>query len=104
MRRTVTIMATAVGCLTAGALAGYAASSDSTNAPPVTAAERKQPVEVRTEVIHRTVRVVRHEKRKHRRRRAAAPAVAAPPPRSVAPAATPSAAASTSAGSGSGSA
>jgi hypothetical protein len=66
-----------------GGLAAYAVASG--NEPTTTQAAQTQPVEVRTETIRRTVRVVKHEK-PHRRRqshRGPAPA-AAPPPRAAA--------------------
>jgi hypothetical protein len=75
-----------------GGLAAFAVASG--DEPGSTKAANTQPVEVRTETIRRTVRVVKHEK-PHRRRqshRGAAPAAApsptpAPAPAPVAPAA-----------------
>jgi hypothetical protein len=85
-----------------GGLAAYAVSAG--NAQPsgaTTAAAKTRPVEVRTVTIHRTVRVVKHEKPRHAKRvrrvsSAAAPAAPASPvvrsgPVSV-PAAAPAAA------------
>jgi hypothetical protein len=59
----------AVGLLVAGGAAGVALFERPDPAAPTAA--RPAPVEVRTEVIHRTVHVVRHIRPKHR--------VAAPP-------------------------
>jgi hypothetical protein len=83
MKRTVTTLALALACLTVGALAGYAATSSGTDDPVPAKSAVRRPVEVRTVTIHRTVRVVRHEKKKRRRQPAparAAAAVPAPPP------------------------
>jgi hypothetical protein len=65
-----------------GGLAAYAVSAG--NAQPsgaTTAAAKTQPVEVRTVTIHRTVRVVKHEKPRHakRVRRVSAAAASAAP-------------------------
>ena len=51
---------------------------------PVLQAARPAPIEVRTQVIHRTVRIVRHEKPK-RPRTVATPAAAPPPTAAPAP-------------------
>lgn len=78
-----------------GGLAGATLSADST---PATAADTTAaPVEIRTQVVHRTVRVVRHMHVKHHRK--VAPVAAAPAvvpvsrPVAAAPAAAPAAAA-----------
>lgn len=77
-----------------GGLAGATLSADST---PATAADTTAaPVEVRTQVVHRTVRVVRHVHVKHHRRAAPVAAPAVVPvsrPVAAAPAAAPAAAA-----------
>jgi hypothetical protein len=69
--------------LALGGLAAYALSAGAQE-PATTAAAKSGPVEVRTETVHRTVRVVKHEKR--RRNRGASHASGAP----AAPAAAPS--------------
>src|SRR3954447_5089809 len=71
-----------------GGLGAVAISSgDGTSASP---AAQTQPVQVRTETIRRTIRVVKHEKPKHHRRpKPAAVPAAAPAPRPVAPAPRP---------------
>jgi hypothetical protein len=61
----------AVGLVVAGGAAGVALSERPDGAGVAATAARPAPVEVRTEVIHRTVHVVRHVRPKHR--------VAAPP-------------------------
>jgi hypothetical protein len=87
----------ALACLAMGAVVGYAANSggDAAGNTTPTAAAARRPVEVRTVTIHKTVRVVRHEKPRHKRQPSAASPVAtaprvasaAPPPRPVASAA-----------------
>ncbi len=84
----------AVGLLVAGGAAGVALFERPERAGVApAAAARPAPVEVRTEVIHRTVHVVRHIRRKHRIAPPAAPvavqAPAAPPQRTAVTAAPP---------------
>jgi hypothetical protein len=67
-----------------GGLAAYAVASG--DEPGATQAAKAQPVEVRTETIRRTVRVVKHEKPKHRRQSHRASTAAAPPAPAPAPA------------------
>jgi hypothetical protein len=70
----------AIAALAALGGVGAAAATFPTAPPPVV--QRAQapatPVEVRTETIHRTIHVIRHERAHVRRRRP--PAVVAPPP------------------------
>ena len=89
MRTAATTLA-AAALLAIGGAAGAALSAG--RAPVSRAAVAPAPVEVRTQVIHRTVHVVRHIKPKRVKRAASpapAPTVAAAPVRPVAAAATP---------------
>jgi hypothetical protein len=71
----------AVGLVVAGGAAGVALFERPDSAGVAATAARPAPVEVRTEVIHRTVHVVRHIRPKHRVAAPPAPApVQAPPP------------------------
>lgn len=63
-----------------GGFAGYAVNGSASNAPARSSnAAATQPVQIRTQTIRRTVRVVKHEKPKH------PPAAAATPAPGVAP-------------------
>jgi len=75
MRPTPIQIAAGFALLGAGGVAGAALPVAAQR--PAAVAVAPAPVEVRTQVVHRTVRVVRHERPKHLRpRRAAAPAPA----------------------------
>ena len=75
MRPTPIQIAAGFALLGAGGVAGAALPVAAQR--PAAVAAAPAPVEVRTQVVHRTVRVVRHERPKHLRpRRAAAPAPA----------------------------
>jgi hypothetical protein len=89
MRPTLRQVSAGAALLGTGVIVGAAVPAGG-GQPRVTAAA-PAPVEVRTQVIHRTVRIVRHERRKAPRHVAApaaatAPAVAAAAPRVVTPA------------------
>src|SRR5690349_4831697 len=76
-----------------GGLTGYAISSSGDEATTATAT--REPVEVRTETIHRTVHVVKHEKPRHPKpngRESAAAAAGPVPAAAAAPRAVPVAA------------
>jgi hypothetical protein len=75
-----TATAAAVGLLVAGGAGGLALFERPDRAGVVATAARPAPVEVRTEVIHRTVHVVRHIRPKHRIAPPAPAAVQAPAP------------------------
>jgi hypothetical protein len=80
MRPTPIQIAAGVALLGAGGVAGAALPVAAQR--PAAVAAAPAPVEVRTQVVHRTVRIVRHERPKHlrpRRPAAAAPAPAPPP-------------------------
>jgi hypothetical protein len=76
-----TAISAAVGLLVAGGAGGLALFERPDPAGVAPTAARPAPVEVRTEVIHRTVHVVRHIRPKRR--------IAAPPPQRVAVTAAP---------------
>ena len=91
MRTAATTLA-AAALLAIGGTAGAALSAGRGRAPVSRAAVAPAPVEVRTQVIHRTVHVVRHIKPKRVKRAAPpapAPTVAPAPVRPVVAAATP---------------
>jgi hypothetical protein len=68
----------AVGTMVAlGALAAVAIGAGPGQQTKTVSVPRAQPVEVRTVVVHRTIRVVRHQKPKKHKRVAAPPAPAA---------------------------
>lgn len=73
----------AVGLLVTGGVAGAALVGRPEPAGVAATVARPAPVEIRTEVIHRTVRVVRHIRPKHR-------VAAAPPAPAAVPAPAPS--------------
>ncbi len=100
MRPTPIQIAAGFALLGAGGVAGAALPVAAQR--PAAVAVAPAPVEVRTQVVHRTVRVVRHERPKHLRpRRAAAPAPAQRPAApSAAPAPAPAAAAPATAATG----
>jgi hypothetical protein len=75
--RTVTTTLAASALLVAGGAAGAALSAGLDRSPAAAATPAPAPVEVRTQVIHRTVHVVRHIKPKRVERSASPPA---PPP------------------------
>lgn len=78
MRPTPIQIAAGFALLGAGGVAGAALPVAAQRPTPVAAAPA--PVEVRTQVLRRTVRVVRHERPKHLRpRRVAAPVTESPP-------------------------
>ena len=81
MRPTPIPIAAGFALLGAGGVAGAALPVAAQR--PAAVAVAPAPVEVRTQVVHRTVRVVRHERPKHLRAAAAAPAPR--PPRRSAP-------------------
>jgi hypothetical protein len=95
----VTVTIAALGLLVTGGAAGAALGGRPDSVGAAATPSRPAPVEVRTEVIHRTVRVVRHIKPKHRTVAPAAPAaVPAPapsPPQRVAATVAPPASAAT---------
>lgn len=68
-----TKLAAAATLVGLGGLAGWAINQPAGN-DKAAAAQAAAPVEVRTQVIRRTVHIVRHEKPKHRRKAAAAAA------------------------------
>jgi hypothetical protein len=77
----VTATTAALGLLVTGGAAGAAVAGRPDRAGVAATPSRPAPVEVRTEVIHRTAHVVRHIRPKHRTVAPAAPAaVAAPAP------------------------
>jgi hypothetical protein len=80
--RTATTTLAAAALLAVGGAAGAALSAGRDGAPTPSAAVARAPVEVRTQVIHRTVHVVRHIRPKRVKR--AAPPAPVPPP-AVAP-------------------
>ena len=85
MRPTPIQIAAGFALLGAGGVAGAALPVAAQR--PAAVAAAPAPVEVRTQVVHRTVRVVRHERPKHLRpRRAPALAPAEPPAAPAAPA------------------
>ena len=79
MRTAATTLA-AAALLAIGGTAGAALSAGRGRAPVSRAAVAPSPVEVRTQVIHRTVHVVRRHIKPKRVKRAAPPAPPAPPP------------------------
>jgi len=81
--------AAGISLVALGSLAGYAVGSGPAGGEPSTAAAKRQPVEVRTETIRRTVRVVKHERPKHRPDPATTVAPAAPAPAQQVTPATP---------------
>ena len=84
--------AAGVSLVALGSLAGYAVGSGPPAEQPDAAAAKRQPVEVRTQTIHRTVRVVKRERPHRNRAEPAAPPApaAAPPPPAQAAAVAPS--------------
>jgi hypothetical protein len=76
MRGIQTKVAAGFSLVALGSLAGYAVGAGGDQPAQVTAAKR-QPVEVRTQTIRRTIRVVKHEKPRHAPSQP--PASAAPP-------------------------
>jgi hypothetical protein len=94
----VTATTAALGLLVTGGAAGAALAGRPDRAGVAATPSRPAPVEVRTEVIHRTVHVVRHIRPKHRTAAPAAPAAVAapaPPPQRVAVTVAPPASAAT---------
>jgi hypothetical protein len=63
-----------------GSLAGYAVGSGPAGEQADATAAKQQPVEVRTQTIRRTVRVVKHERPRGNRAQPAPPAAPAAPP------------------------
>jgi hypothetical protein len=82
--------AAGVSLVALGSLAGYAVGSGPPADQPEAAAAKRQPVEVRTQTIRRTVRVVKRERPHRNRAEAAAAPAAAPPPPAQAAAVAPS--------------
>ena len=79
MRGIQTKMAAGLALVALGSLAGYAVGAGPAGDQGAAAtAAKRQPVEVRTRTIHRTIRIVRHEK--PRRPRPQPPAPTASPP------------------------
>jgi hypothetical protein len=76
----VTVTIAALGLLVTGGAAGAALAGRPDSVGAAATPSRPAPVEVRTEVIHRTVHVVRHIRPKHRSVAAAPAAVPAPAP------------------------
>ena len=84
MRGIQTKMAAGLGLVALGSLAGYAVGAGPAEDQGAAATvAKRQPVEVRTRTIHRTIRVVRHEK--PRRPRPQPPAPTSPPAAALAP-------------------
>ncbi len=83
--RPITSALAAVALLVAGGAGGAALSPQDERAPTRSHRGEPAPVDVRTQVVHRTVRVVRHVKRRHPAS-AAPPAPVAPPAPAPAPA------------------
>lgn len=79
--RTATTAVVAAALLAVGGAAGAALSAGPGHPPVATVAAAPAPVEVRTQVIHRTVHVVRHLKPKRARRPAPPPAAVVAPAR-----------------------
>jgi hypothetical protein len=84
MSRIPTKIAAGASLVALGSAAGYAVGSGSAGEQRAVAAAKRQPVEVRTQTIRRTVRIVKHQRP---RREPPAPPVSAPPPVAVVPAA-----------------
>jgi hypothetical protein len=87
--RSVTTVLTAATLLVAGGAGGAALSARPDRAAAPSRAASPAPVEVRTQVIHRTVHVVRHVKPKSAAAAPPAPVVAVAPARAQPTAATP---------------
>ncbi len=85
MTGTQTKLAAGLSLVALGGFAGYALGAGAGDRPGATVAAQRQPLEVRTQTIHRTVRIVKHEKPpKPKRQAAPVAAPAAAPVRVVA--------------------